>query len=487
MKELVIPFTFAKQYNVLLSAAEKVYYTADTPHFALLEVQRYFAKSLDYVLVDPESFARELALQYQVNTHEALQNAVSYRDELDFSQLMAGLPNSEDLLDDQNDAPIIRLLNALLSEAINKQASDVHIECYEEGMIVRFRIDGMLHKIAEPQYSLAPLMVSRIKVMAKLNIAEKRLPQDGRLALTLGKQQVDVRVSTLPTRHGERVVLRLLDKRSVPLDLTNLGLSAANLASLEALIYKPHGIMLVTGPTGSGKTTTLYAALTRLNCPTKNILTVEDPVEYYLPGIGQMQINTKAELTFAKGLRAILRQDPDIVMIGEIRDLETATTAVQASLTGHLVLSTLHTNTALGAIIRLQDMGIDDFLIASSLIGVVAQRLVRTLCNHCKQARPVTEEEWSLLSTSVAERPSIYHPQGCPECLGMGYRGRTAIYEIIRIDEELQRLISRGAPEQELLHTARKTQQSIYQDALVRVLAGDTSLAEVARVLGETA
>jgi general secretion pathway protein E len=481
----IIPFIFAKRHSVLWANAAEVYYTEDTSLQVLLELQRCSDTNIRFTSISQETFNQELAQRYQTNTEEALQHAALASEDSDFSRLMAALPKQEDLLDDNSDAPIIRLLNALLSEAIKRGASDVHIECYEQAMVVRFRLDGMLHKIAEPQYNLAPLIVSRIKVMAKLNIAEKRLPQDGRVALNLGKRQVDVRVSTLPTRHGERVVLRLLDKRATPLDLSQLGLNQPNLVNLQKIIHKPHGIVLVTGPTGSGKTTTLYAALTELHHPTKNILTVEDPVEYYLPGIGQMQVNTKAQLTFAKGLRAILRQDPDIVMVGEIRDLETATTAVQASLTGHLVLSTLHTNTAVGAITRLRDMGIEDFLIASSLVGVVAQRLVRILCAECKLQKQASAEECHMLQLKTSERPLLYEAQGCVTCLNLGYRGRSAIYEVIAIDHELQALISHGANEQQLNAAARQLAASIRDDGMARVIKGETSLAEVVRVLGE--
>lgn len=482
-----IPFSFAKNYQVLpigtVDNSVLTLYTANTPYQALTELRRYVNNPLQLKEVAIEEFSYILTQHYQANTSTAMQMAQEISDDSNLSQVMDALPKTEDLLDEQSDAPIIRLLNALLSEAIKEGASDVHIESFESQLTVRFRIDGMLRKILEPQHTLAPLIVSRIKVMAKLNIAEKRLPQDGRIALTIGNRNVDVRVSTLPTSHGERVVLRLLDKRSSPLDLQQLGMSNDTLHLIERLISKPHGILLVTGPTGSGKTTTLYAALTRLNNPSSNILTVEDPVEYYLPGIGQTQINPKANLTFAKGLRAILRQDPDIVMVGEIRDLETARIAIQASLTGHLVLSTLHTNTATGAITRLRDMGIENFLIASSLVGVVAQRLVRTLCQHCKTAKPATDEEWKLLGVNL--RPTLFYPQGCSQCHQLGYKGRSGIYEVIAIDSPMQSLISRDVTEKEILEYVRSQYPSIWADGVRHVVQGDTTLAEILRVVGE--
>jgi general secretion pathway protein E len=328
---------------------------------------------------------------------------------------------------------------------------------------------------------LSTLVTSRIKVMAKLDIAEKRLPQDGRIALRLGGRNVDVRVSTIPTNHGERVVLRLLDKKSESIDLTQLGMADDMLEKMRGLIEIPHGIILVTGPTGSGKTTTLYAMLTQLNIPDRNILTVEDPIEYDLEGIGQMQVNTKINMTFAKGLRAMLRQDPDVVMVGEIRDIETAAIAVQASLTGHLVLSTLHTNSAAGAITRLRDMGVESFLLSSSIIGLLAQRLVRILCATCKEQYEPSEQEAAVLQVPVGTT-KIYRAKGCKECNGTGYNGRTGIYELILIDDHLTRLIHEDASEQELVKYVRQSSPSIRADGCLRVLKGDTTLDEVIRV-----
>jgi len=395
------------------------------------------------------------------------------------------LPKVEDLLEKQDDAPIIRLLNALLSEAIKEGASDVHVETFEETLKIRFRLDGMLREVLTPPRVLSPLVISRIKVMAKLDIAEKRLPQDGRITLRIGGRAVDVRVSTMPTNHGERVVLRLLDKQQAHLNLASLGMKEKTLATLREIITEPHGIFLVTGPTGSGKTTTLYAALTVLNNQERNILTVEDPIEYDLAGIGQMQVNNKINMGFAKGLRAILRQDPDVVMVGEIRDLETAQIAIQASLTGHLVLTTLHTNSAVGAITRLEDMGAESFLLASSIKAVLAQRLVRLLCCFCKAAKEITEAERAILHFHEDVPTMIYHPVGCHHCRQSGYSGRTGIYELIVIDETLQKMMHDRAPEFSLREYARERFPSLRQEGFYRVLSGETSLAEILRVTGE--
>lgn len=365
-------FAFAKQHGVIIAeqdeVAAKIVYTEMPTLSVLSELKRHLQKSLILKAVDADYFNALLVKSYETDSHTAMQMAEDLGDAMNLSDLLHELPKTEDLLETQDDAPIIRLLNALLSEAIKEGASDVHIETFEQQIAIRFRIDGILREVLAPPRVLAPLIISRIKVMAKLDIAEKRLPQDGRITLRIGGRQVDVRVSTMPTNHGERAVLRLLDKQSARLDLAELGMDATTLTLLNELIRKPHGILLVTGPTGSGKTTTLYGALTVLNDKKRNILTVEDPIEYDLAGIGQTQVNNKIHMTFAKGLRAILRQDPDVVMVGEIRDIETAQIAIQASLTGHLVLSTLHTNSAVGAITRLTDMGLEPFFTRIQLI-----------------------------------------------------------------------------------------------------------------------
>ncbi|HED33629.1 MAG TPA: type II secretion system protein GspE, partial [Gammaproteobacteria bacterium] len=361
-------------------------------------------------------------------------------------------------------------------------ASDIHIEAFENRMRIRFRVDGVLREILQPPKNIAPLVISRIKVMAKLDIAEKRVPQDGRISLKVAGRSVDVRVSTLPSGHGERIVLRLLDKQAGRLNVKHLGMSENDTENLSDLLHHPHGIILVTGPTGSGKTTTLYAGLTQLNDKSRNILTIEDPIEYYLDGIGQTQVNSKVEMTFAKGLRAILRQDPDVVMIGEIRDLETASIAVQASLTGHLVLSTLHTNTAIGSITRLRDMGVEPFLLASSLIGVLAQRLVRRLCPHCKEPHTASESECEWLGAEASEPPQIYKPNGCEECNHLGFAGRTGVYELVPIDTELQQMIHDGKGELEMEKYARSFSTNLRADGIRLVMSGITSLEEVLRV-----
>jgi len=485
----LLRFAFAKRHGVLIAGIENetatiIYQRA--PSVAVLsEIRRYLQMPLNLVQVDAEAFNACLVKSYETDSTTAMQMAEDLGGSLNLTDLMHELPKAEDLLEGQDDAPIIRLLNALLSEAIKDEASDVHIETFEDRITIRFRVDGMLREVLEPPRILAPLIISRIKVMAKLDIAEKRLPQDGRITLRIGGRAVDVRVSTMPTNHGERAVLRLLDKQSARLDLMELGMEANTLTLLQSLIAKPHGIILVTGPTGSGKTTTLYAALSVLNDKVRNILTVEDPIEYDLPGIGQTQVNTKINMTFAKGLRAILRQDPDVVMIGEIRDLETAQIAIQSSLTGHLVLSTLHTNSAIGAITRLDDMGVEPFLLASSVTGVFAQRLMRLLCKHCKQSTFASAKECELLNVPVTNPPTIYRPVGCQHCRQSGYSGRSGIYELIVIDDTLRSMIHECAAEQTLRKHARQFFPSLRHDGYRRVLQGDTSLEEILRVTSE--
>lgn len=483
-----IPFAFAKRYGVLVASVEdnvaKIVYRGKPSIAIINELRRHLNMPLRLEAVDDETFGKLIVKSYETDSSTAMMMAEDMGD-LDLFDLIHELPKPEDLLEKQDDAPIIRLLNALLSEAIKEGASDVHIETFEDRVMIRFRVDGVMREILEPQRVLAPLIVSRIKVMAKLDIAEKRLPQDGRITLRIAGRAVDVRVSTMPTSHGERVVLRLLDKQNARLDLAQLGMDPASLKIMLRLIAMPHGIILVTGPTGSGKTTTLYAALTSLNNNTRNILTVEDPIEFDLPGIGQTQVNYKVNMSFAKGLRAILRQDPDVVMIGEIRDLETAQIAVQASLTGHLVLSTLHTNSAIGAVTRLDDMGIEPFLLSSSLIGVLAQRLVRLLCSHCKKPMPATLAECNLMGIPLSLHPVVYHAVGCSLCRNSGYSGRSGVYELIAIDDHLRTMIHDRQPEQNIRKYARTLFPSIRQDGYRRVLAGDTSLEEVLRVTNE--
>ncbi len=413
-----LSFAFAKRHGVLVKRIQdgvaQCACRANTSATALAEARRYLRCSMKLERVDEPAFDELLREAYEGGSETM--DAVEGLDETsDLAHLAQGLPEQADLLESEDDAPIIRLINAIFTQAVKENASDIHVEPFENRLVIRFRVDGILREVLQTKRAVAPLVVSRLKVMSKLDIAEKRLPQDGRISLRIAGRAVDVRVSTIPSGHGERVVLRLLDKQAGRIDLHALGMAPDTERLMDELIHKPHGILLVTGPTGSGKTTTLYAGLERLNDNTRNIITVEDPIEYFIDGVGQTQVNTKVEMTFARGLRAILRQDPDVVMVGEIRDLETAQIAVQASLTGHLVLSTLHTNTAVGAVTRLRDMGIEPFLLSSSLIGVLAQRLVRVLNPETRQPFTAGEYERRLLNLPTdGPAPTIYRPG--PRC-----------------------------------------------------------------------
>ncbi|MBU2891741.1 type II secretion system ATPase GspE [Colwellia sp. D2M02] len=493
----LLPFAFAKRHSVLLTAneldenseprAEKyVLHCLENVDFdIILEVRRIVKTAFSFNILSANAFELLLTQTYQRDSSEAQQMMEDIGNEVDLYSLADEMVESEDLLENEDDAPIIKLINAMLSEAIKESASDIHIETFENALQIRFRVDGVLREVLKPNRKLASLLVSRIKVMAKLDIAEKRIPQDGRISLRIGGRAVDVRVSTMPTGHGERVVLRLLDKNAARLDLKDLGMTDINRVNFSNLIEKPHGIILVTGPTGSGKSTTLYAGLTQIDAKERNILTVEDPIEFAIEGIGQTQVNTKVDMTFARGLRAILRQDPDVVMVGEIRDLETAQIAVQASLTGHLVLSTLHTNTAAGAITRMEDMGVEPFLLSSSLLGVLAQRLVRTLCPHCKQSHSPDEEERHLLALNTDSDAVIYRATGCEKCNFKGYRGRMGIHELLPVDEHVRELIHNGHGEQAIEKYVRTSAASIRRDGFDKVLLGQTTLEEVLRVTRE--
>lgn len=484
-----LPFSFANRFKLVLEQMDGdlvLYYIEPMSMQALLEVKRVCAQPFRLQAMNTEAFERKLTQAYQRDSSEARQLMEDIgADSDDFFSLAEELPQDEDLLESEDDAPIIKLINAMLGEAIKEGASDIHIETFEKSLSIRFRVDGVLRDVLAPSRKLAPLLVSRVKVMAKLDIAEKRVPQDGRISLRIGGRAVDVRVSTMPSSHGERVVMRLLDKNATRLDLHSLGMTPNNQAAFRNIIQRPHGIILVTGPTGSGKSTTLYAGLTEINSNERNILTVEDPIEFDIDGIGQTQVNPKVEMTFARGLRAILRQDPDVVMVGEIRDLETAQIAVQASLTGHLVMSTLHTNTAVGAITRLRDMGIEPFLISSSLLGVLAQRLVRTLCSDCKAPYQADDETKRLFDVTNQHELTLYRPCGCEKCNFKGYRGRTGIHELLLVDDTVQTLIHSEAGEQAIENSIREKTPSIRQDGLDKVLAGITSLEEVMRVTKE--
>ncbi|MGX1923693.1 type II secretion system ATPase GspE [Vibrio sp. NH-7] len=484
-----LPFSFANRFKLVLEPSERgaiLYYIAPLAVPALLEVQRVAGQNITLEELTKEAFEHKLTQAYQRDSSEARQLMEDIgADNDDFFSLAEDLPQDEDLLESEDDAPIIKLINAMLGEAIKEGASDIHIETFEKSLAIRFRVDGVLRDVLSPSRKLSPLLVSRVKVMAKLDIAEKRVPQDGRISLRIGGRAVDVRVSTMPSSHGERVVMRLLDKNATRLDLHSLGMTECNHDHFRTMIARPHGIILVTGPTGSGKSTTLYAGLQELNSNERNILTVEDPIEFDIDGIGQTQVNPKVDMTFARGLRAILRQDPDVVMVGEIRDLETAQIAVQASLTGHLVMSTLHTNTAVGAITRLRDMGIEPFLISSSLLGVLAQRLVRTLCSDCKEPYEADKETKKLFGLKKKEDLTLYRPCGCETCNYKGYRGRTGIHELLVVNEQVQELIHGEAGEQAIEKAIREDVPSIREDGLSKVRNGITSLEEVMRVTKE--
>jgi general secretion pathway protein E len=482
-----LPFTYAKLHNVLLEDRDDgppvVAYRGQPGVRVLTELRRYLGGPFQLQSLSEEDFQRRLTVAYQRDNNEAVQMAEDISADVDLGRLADEIPETGDLMDTEDDAPIIRLINAILSQAVREQASDIHIETFEDRLSVRYRIDGVLAEILSPKRMLAPLLVSRLKVMAKLDIAEKRVPQDGRISVKIAGHAVDIRMSTIPSAHGERVVLRLLDTAAGQLKLSQLAMNDQVLEAYKRFLHSPHGIILVTGPTGSGKTTTLYAGLSHINETSRNILTIEDPIEYMLPGVGQTQVNSKVDMTFARGLRAILRQDPDVVMVGEIRDLETGEIAVQASLTGHLVLSTLHTNTAIGAVIRLKDMGIEPFLVSSSLLAVMAQRLVRLLCRDCRVATRAGDAELAMLHMKPGDEVTVYRPEGCKHCNYTGYRGRTGIYELIEIDDELRQLIYSGASEQEMLRVARLNYPGIEADGRRRILTGETSIEEVMRVI----
>lgn len=490
-----LPYSFASRFKVVYESpsdeessvlAPALYFVEPLEMAAVAEAKRVLKTSFDLKPISIDVFESKLTKLYQKNSSEARQLMEDLGADDDFFSLAEELPKNQDLLDSDDDAPIIKLINAMLSEAIKEGASDIHIETFETSLSIRFRVDGALREVLAPSRKLAPLLVSRVKVMSKMDIAEKRVPQDGRISLLIGGRSVDVRVSTMPASHGERVVLRILDKNATRLDLQSLGMTENIHRRFHNLIQRPHGILLVTGPTGSGKSTTLYAGLQELDRNAKNILTVEDPIEFDIDGIGQTQVNPKVDMTFARGLRAILRQDPDVVMVGEIRDLETAQIAVQASLTGHLVMSTLHTNTAIGAVTRLRDMGIESFLIASALVGVLAQRLVRTLCPDCKEAFDASDEQKARFGLSPSESLTLYAAKGCEKCHRKGYKGRTGIHELLIVDENVKSLIHNDAGELQIEEAVRLITPSIQQDGLLKVRQGLTTLEEVLRVTEES-
>lgn len=485
--EAVIPYSYAKRHGIVVvndGGRHYLYYCTPPNATIINEVQRHVSPQVQYVSLTAEAFDTCLVEHYQSKSAKQLESITVDNDSFDLPSLADAIPESTEVLDQEGDAPIIRLINGFIAEAIRQDASDIHLATSEHRLLVRFRVDGMLRDVLELSPRLSPLIVSRIKVMAKLDIAERRTPQDGRIAIRIGGRDVDLRVSTMPASFGERVVLRLLDKKAGYLSLQHIGLADQDRDALQSLLHLPHGIVLVTGPTGSGKSTTLYAGLSYINDGSRNILTIEDPIEYQLDGIGQTQVNPKAGMTFAKGLRSMLRQDPDVVMVGEIRDSETMQIAIQASLTGHLVLTTLHTNTAIGAITRLVDMGVEPFLIASTLSAVIAQRLVRVLCPHCREAYTPVEQERRLMGIETNGGLIWYKSSdtGCEHCHFEGYKGRTALYEIVTIGDELKTLIHDAAPESQLINEARRRHESLRSDGLRKIGAGITSLNEVLRV-----
>lgn len=467
-----LPHAWARKQRVMIdphSQPPQLLCSLYTPGWALSEALRH--TGLEQWREIPDSRLTALLNSHYAESGSAAAAVDAAESDLDLERLIQDMPAVTDLLDTQDDAPVIRMINALLTQAARDGASDVHFEAFDTHSVVRFRTDGTLHDIVSPRKALHAALISRIKIMSQLDIAEKRIPQDGRITLRVAGRPIDVRVSTVPTIHGERAVLRLLEKDADRLQLARLGLAPDTLSQLSALIRQPHGIVLVTGPTGSGKTTTLYAALGQLDKSVSNILSVEDPVEYDLPGINQIPVHSKIGMSFAAALRAALRQDPDNIMIGEIRDLETAQIAVQSSLTGHGVLASLHTNDAISAITRLTDMGVEPFLLSSSLLGIMAQRLVRCLCPQCK-TRHVDPQGQTL-----------WRAVGCAHCKQSGYKGRTGIHELLVIDDALRGLIHAGGNEHEMRALAKQRgMRSMREDGQRWVQAGITTPEEILRV-----
>jgi general secretion pathway protein E len=483
-----IPIQFLKKYKMVPVATPGGVYIAvnDPLLFQPLDDLRLILgwDGAEIVLASYSSILSAINFAYDISRDSAEQVIQDMHEE-DRDLIISAVEETGDLLDDTSNAPIIKLANLMLSQAVKARASDIHIEPYQNKINVRYRVDGILYDMLSPPKHIQATLISRIKVMAKLNIAEKRLPQDGRIEIRIGDKDVDIRVSTIPTAFGERVVLRLLDKTNVLLKLSDLGMSEGGLKIFNGLIKSAHGIILVTGPTGSGKTTTLYAALSTINNPDINIITIEDPIEYQIEGIGQIQVNPKINLTFANGLRSIVRQDPDVILVGEIRDLETAEIAIQAALTGHLVFSTLHTNDSASAVTRLIDMGIEPFLVTSSVNAILAQRLVRTVCNECKAA--YTPDKESLqnigITPEVFAGKKIYRGKGCQSCLNTGYRGRTGIFEMMILDDPTKNLILKTSDSNSIKHKAVENGMiTLRQDGAMKVLNGLTTEEEILRV-----
>jgi len=488
-----VPITFLKKFKMLpVATPDRLYIAVAEPAYyhQLDDLRRHLDwPGVEPVLAPLEALYVAINAAYdQSSRHEADQVIQDIGEEEDAESILTAIEETADLLDDTSDAPVIKLVNLVLSQAVRDHASDIHVEPFQDHVKIRQRVDGILYDLFAPPKHVQNKLISRIKIMAKMDIAEKRLPQDGRIEIKIGDRNVDIRVSTLPTAFGERVVMRLLDKSSVLLSLEELGMSARDMANFRQLIQAPHGIILVTGPTGSGKTTTLYSALTLLNTPERNIITVEDPIEYQIEGINQMQVNPKIDLTFASALRTIVRQDPDIILVGEIRDLETAEIAIQAALTGHLVFSTLHTNDAASAVTRLIDMGVEPFLVSSSVNAILAQRLVRKLCPHCKEPFVPSPEYLTRAGLSPGRfgDRKLYRGRGCPECLNTGYMGRVGIFELMILGDALRTLILRtsdaGQIKKQAIASLATGMRTLRQDGLRKVLDGVTTLEEVFRV-----
>ena len=483
IEEAKIPYLYARENRVFIDRELEDFSLIKSEETVSIEIfselRRYLKKPIKIEYVNNEEFEVELAKHYS-SSETSSEVIKGFIPDEDLHSLANNIPKTSDLLDSDNEAPVIKLLNSIISEAIKSEASDVHIEPFEDYLSIRFRVDGVLKEVLRPTDRLTPMINARIKVMSNLDIAEKRIPQDGRMSLKLGEKWIDIRVSTLPSNYGERIVLRLLDKSEIKLDLNDLGMDKNTFERFSDAITSPNGIVLVTGPTGSGKTTTLYAALNLLNNTEKNILTVEDPIEYSIEGIGQTQINPKVGLTFSQGLRAILRQDPDIVLIGEIRDLETAEIAIQASLTGHLVLATVHTNDSVSAITRMIDMGVEPYLLASTLRGVLAQRLVRKLCTECKVSEKLNDDYKFLKKGSI-----INSPHGCEKCNNTGFKGRIGIFEMFNLSNEIKNLINKNIDENELRELVFSDQNTLFDSGLEMVKSGHTSIDEIISITKE--
>jgi general secretion pathway protein E len=484
-----LPINYAKQNEVLPLKRENGFV-----HVAIADPTNFYALD-DLRMLFGCDIKPIIASSYEiVNAINSVYNRASGSSEESIGELDEGSEIADDfnepvdLLDADDEAPIIRLVNSLLFRAVKQKASDIHVEPFEREVKVRFRINGILYDIVSPPKRAQSAIISRVKIMSQLNIAEKRIPQDGRIRIKIAGKDIDIRVSTIPTAHGESVVMRLLDASAVLLDLDSLGFSPDNLDKFKGLLGHHNGIILVTGPTGSGKTTTLYSALSKLNTDEVKIITVEDPVEYQLSGVNQMQVNPKIELTFASGLRAFLRQDPDIIMVGEIRDKETAEIAIQASLTGHLVLSTLHTNDAPSSITRLIDMGVEPFLVASSVLGIMAQRLLRTVCRDCARKYVPDDEELSQIGLTSADLKGrqIYKPVGCPVCMETGYAGRAGIHEVLMVTDAVRAELMKGSDASTIKKVSiSQGMKTLREDAAQKVMQGMTSIAEVMRVTQE--